>query len=96
MLGNTLELVTLADGSAHPIVRGGGGGFAGHLAWSPTAPIWRSHQLGIGAESASWSPDGSQIAYAADLIGLRQVNRDGTHRLQLSRADQVVSVAWSS
>ena len=35
MVGNTLELVTIADGSAHPIVPGGGGGSAGGVSWSP-------------------------------------------------------------
>jgi Tol biopolymer transport system component len=35
MIGNTLELVTIADGSAHPIVPGGGGGSAGQVFWSP-------------------------------------------------------------
>jgi Tol biopolymer transport system component len=198
MIGNTLELVTIADGSAHPIVPGGGGGSAGEVAWSPdgsqlafTRPkqrgVWlvnrdgsnlhelvasaalagplawspdgttiafeategrgirlvspegsdlrlltRSagdrffriswspdggkllyttkggsltaigadgrgpRQLAPAADAASWSPDGTQIAYAADLIGLRLINGDGTHRLQLSRVDQIVSVAWSS
>jgi dipeptidyl aminopeptidase/acylaminoacyl peptidase len=35
MVGNTLELVTIADGRAHPIVPGGGGGTTGAVAWSP-------------------------------------------------------------
>jgi Tol biopolymer transport system component len=128
MVGNTLELVTVAGGSVRPITRAGGG----QVAWSSDGSelaltrsgqkgVWivnrdgskllyttstgtlaligadgsGRRQLGVPAEQASWSPDGTQIAYSSDQIGLWRINIDGTHRHQFSLVDQIVSVAWA-
>jgi len=90
-----------ADGSdVHQIVPDPGAGFVSGLAWSPSgdrialgfgdiytfAPDGSDFTRVItGADSPSWSPDGSQIAYSAqcpersDGCGLGIANADGSH-----------------
>ena len=49
MVGNTLELVTLADGNVRPIAPGGGGS-AGEVSWSPDGSqlaFTRANQKGV-------------------------------------------------